>query len=241
MKGRLWLLNLTLLVLVIWTGTLVRDRWRDARAREALLLQQQMTPAPPPALAPLPPVTPAPVASYLDVAQKMLFVRDRNPTLILDPPPPPPAPKPMPPLPVAQGVIDVGAGPSAILSEKPGGPVKRYRAGEKIGEFTLVAMSNKEIVFEWEGQQIRRKLEELRDKRPPVQNTPQEQNAPAAAPPPQATSITPQKAGPGQNVGGEFKACVAGDNSPPGTVVDGMRKVVGKSPFGDSCRWEPVR
>jgi hypothetical protein len=36
------------------------------------------------------------------------------------------------------------------------------------------------------------------------------------------------------------KPCAPGDKQRAGTVVDGYKKVVGKTPFGEVCRWEPV-
>lgn len=43
---------------------------------------------------------------------------------------------------------------------------------------------------------------------------------------------------PGADVGQGYRSCVPGDNSPSGTIVDGYRKVMTKSPFGVSCGWE---
>jgi TonB family protein len=39
---------------------------------------------------------------------------------------------------------------------------------------------------------------------------------------------------------GGFKRCELNDNTPAGTVVDGYRKVVSPTPFGEACRWDPV-
>ena len=47
--------------------------------------------------------------------------------------------------------------------------------------------------------------------------------------------------GPGIELGQGSRACVPGDTTPPGTVKDGFRKVVNKTPFGNSCRWEAVK
>jgi len=50
-----------------------------------------------------------------------------------------------------------------------------------------------------------------------------------------------ETARPGANVGQGYRGCVAGDNSPAGTIVDGFRKVMTTSPFGVSCGWEKVQ
>lgn len=42
-------------------------------------------------------------------------------------------------------------------------------------------------------------------------------------------------------IGGGVKACVPGDDSPAGTVVDGYKKVIEATPFGTACRWIAVK
>jgi mannose-6-phosphate isomerase-like protein (cupin superfamily) len=45
---------------------------------------------------------------------------------------------------------------------------------------------------------------------------------------------------PGADLGDGYRSCLAGDNSPSGSVVDGYRKVMSTSPFGVSCGWEKI-
>jgi hypothetical protein len=242
LRRRLWLVDLALLVLVVLAATALRQRWADGRGREEALLKRIVPVPGPPVIAPLPKQAPSTAAQYLEVAEKMVFSRDRNPTVILDPPAPPPPPKPMPQLPTAYGVMDLGDGPTAILREKPGAEHRGYRAGEKIGEFKVVAFNNVEIVLEWEGKYVRKNLQELADHQPTVQQqAPAEPQQSAAAPAqPQMTNVSAPK-GPGTDMGNSTRACVPGDNTPAGTVQDGLRKVINKTPFGESCRWEPVQ
>jgi hypothetical protein len=47
--------------------------------------------------------------------------------------------------------------------------------------------------------------------------------------------------GPGLEGGGSNRLCDPADRSPSGTEQGGFRKVVVSSPFGQTCRWEPVR
>lgn len=243
MRRNLWLIDLSLLGLVLLTGSLLRDRVDRSRQREEALLRRSVAPAPPPRLAALPSVVPSTPSSYLNVAQELLFSRDRNPAVILDPPPPPPPPKPMPTLPLAYGVINLGQGPTLMMSEKPGAQQRGYRAGDKVGAFTLVSINGSEIVFDWEGKKIVKRLDEIIDKKameakqPPVE---QAQAQPAASSQP-VSSLGRVEAGPGVELGANSRACVPGDSSPAGTVADGFRKVVNKTPFGDSCRWEAVK
>ncbi|HET8547258.1 MAG TPA: hypothetical protein VFL57_04605 [Bryobacteraceae bacterium] len=236
MKRRLLLLDIVLLWLVILAGTTLRGRWLEAREREQRLLGETVPAIPPPAIAPIPPVVPAKAMQYVEVAQKMLFSRDRSATVILDPPPPPPPPKPMPQLPSARGVMAFGGTPIVMLSEKPGTPHRGYRPGEKVGEFRLLAVNNTHILFEWEGLRVLRRLEDISDKSTaPAEAAPAAASAAALAAP---QVVSPVRAAPGIQLGAETKACVPGDNSPPGTVADGYRKVVTQTPFGASCRWE---
>ena len=95
---------------------------------------------------PPPPVKPAPfqAINYNDVAQKMLFSKDRNPNI---PPPAPTArrrrrPPPMPALPHLYGVLGLPDGAVAIMSEKAGTPQKKVRVGDSVGEFKIAKSNN---------------------------------------------------------------------------------------------------
>jgi hypothetical protein len=240
LRRKLWLIDLTLLALVVWAGSALRDRWEQSREREEILLGQMVPKVPPPVIPPLPGVTPVTAVNYLGVAEQLVMSRDRNPTVILDPPPAPPPPKPMPSLPLAYGVIDLGTGPSVILSERSGSPQRGYRVGEQIGEFKLLAVNSQEILFEWDGKQVRRKMEEVIDKNAKTVEPPPAQRA-ASTPKTNAPTTVGAKAGPGIELGPTTKSCVPNDKTPAGTVQDGYRKVVMKTPFGESCRWEAVK
>lgn len=244
MRRHLWLLDLFLLITVVITGFVLKQRWSETSIREQTLLKQAVPVPPAPALPGIPRVNPATPATYMAAVQMNLFSRDRNPNVILDPPPPPPPPPQMPPLPVAYGVMDLGGGPTAILAEKAGATHRGYRPGEKIGAFKIVAMNNREILFDWNGQPVKKTLEELADHRPTMTSsgsTAEPAPAAAAAAAQPATKVLGGVAGPGADLGNQTRACAPGDTSAAGAVVDGMRKVVTKSPFGDVCRWEPVK
>jgi hypothetical protein len=239
----LWLLDLLLLAAVTLVGLMLRDRWVAADAREQALLRQMIPAVPTPALPQLPTVAPVTAAAYVDVAQQLLFSRDRNPTVILDPPPPPPAPpppKPMPDLPAAYGVLDLGTGLRIILAEKAGSVHHGYQAGQTVGAFKIVSLTPTEITFDWEGKKVTRRIEQILDRSTAksAENAPQ---APAKQPEPNKLNSVAAKTGPGQELGEKTRACVPGDPTPAGTVQDGFRKVVTKTPFGDSCRWEAVQ
>ena len=239
MRRKLWLLNLALLALVVLAGYRLREQWRVARAREqALLGQKVVVSAQKIGVGNAP--QPVSAANYLDVAQKMLFSRDRNPNVEVDAPPPP---KPMPPLPKAHGVMMLADPPTAILSEKSGGPQKSYRPGDKIGQFKVIEVTTAEIEFEWEGKRVRRTIEDLADKQV-AQAVAAPEAAPAAPPPQQAGATLIGKQAEttmGPNNSSEPRPCDPNDSAPEGTVQSGMRKVYTNSPFGKICRWDPVK
>lgn len=241
MKRRLWLLNLALAAAVAALGWQLRTRWLEARTREQAVSRPTRAPAPPPIVTPAPPVPPISPAAYLDTAKKLLFAKDRSSTVVIETAPP----KPMPSLPIAYGLMDVGFGPTALMSEKRGSPQESYKAGDQIGAFKLIAVNarEREVVLEWEGGKVTKKVDDLMDKTAgaPAQEAVQERPAAPAAPVVTPVSAEPVRAGPGASMGGEVRACVAGDSSPAGTVLDGLKKVVSESPFGKICRWEPVK
>ena len=239
MKKKLVWLNLALVALIVLAGWRARQAWREAERREQTVLRAALNPLPPPPLAPLAPVEPLAAVAYEEVAQKMLFTPDRNPTVVVEPA----KPKPMPPLPVAYGVMNFGDGPIAVLAEKANTPHRAYKPGETIGEFKLLSASGTELVFEWEGQRIARRVEELRRRDSGERGGADVATHTATpAPPPSASVQVVQERplGPGETVG-SVRTCQPGDNMPPGTVVEGFRKVVSSTPFGRVCRWEPVQ
>lgn len=233
MRRKLVLLNLVLLALAAVAGWRLRIEWVEAHRHESAVIHAKLPPAAAPpfkALEPPPPVTPV---QYQDIAQKDLFAKDRNPNVVVEtvaaPPPPP-----MPPLPVIRGIFNFG-GVSAIMAENTKTQPKEVHPGDKVGEFTLVALNNQEIVLEWNGEQVHKNVSELMD-----HSIPEQAAAPAAAaaaaPPP-----TPQinaKSGPGVDMGAGRKACVPGDATPAGTMQDGLKKVTWETPFGTGCAWE---
>ncbi len=245
MKQRLLLLNVILLIAIVAAGSVLRKKYLESKGHQETVLKQKPSPVPAPNIPSIPKSAPVAATSYAQVAQQMLFTRDRNPNVILPPPPPPPPEKKMPPLPFAYGVMDFGSGPMVLLSEKSGGQNKPYKIGDKIGEFKVLAVSNKEITFEWEGKEVKKRLEELADK-VAASNAQAEAATTASKEPPKAPSVPappppPAEPKPSKVELGENRACQPGDSSPAGTVADGFKKIVKASPFGSTCYWEPSK
>jgi hypothetical protein len=235
---RLILLDLALLAVLGLLGFQMRREWAWAHARERAFLRATISPKPVSPLRPLPKVAPVSAATYAETAQMNLFSKDRNPTVIVEQVVQ--KPKPVPPFPVARGVMLWGnLPPTVVLSEKVGGPQKGYHAGDTIGEWSIVSVDNQFVVLEWDGQEFKKRLDELMDNTPVVVAGNQTPAAPQPAP--KAQNLGESNKGPGVDVGGGYRGCAAGDTTPPGAVQDGYKKVVSATPFGNACRWEAVK
>jgi hypothetical protein len=267
MNRNMLLLNSVLLLIVGTLGFTLRERWLSARQQDREMLQRQgpVPPVlPPPPLTPFKNVTPA---QYFEVADRTLFSKDRNPTLIADPPPPlPPAP-PMPDLPYYHGEMAIGE-PIVLLSTAKT-PQRSYRAGESIGEFKVIRFDRDTITFDWKGKTVERRLAELRPKETPqtaqsgvpsgapagavaatgtVSAAPVSAFTPAKAPVTSLNGTTSTSTGSDSNgsldsmLGPELspteRACVEGDSSAAGTVHSGYRKVSMITLLGPLCHWE---
>lgn len=239
MTRKLLFLNLALVVLICATGWRIWRTWTNARKLVEAVQHSSVKPVaftPEPEVKPLPPLV---AAHYLPVAQKLLFFQDRNPDVVIET-----ALKPLPPLPVAYGVLDLGVGPTVILSKGLKDPQGAYRVGDLFSGYRVVRITATTLTLDFEGRHVQRTIAELK---------PKEKASPAAAKrrvKMQVTNAAPKvisasaatKAGPGKaKMGGGIRACQPGDDSPPGTVAGGYKKVVSQTPFGQVCRWEPVK
>ena len=254
MKRKLWVLNFVLIAAVAGGAWRLRKDRQEMRTRESLTLAHK--PVAPP-LSAAPPVAAPPsvtATSYLDIAQKMLWAKDRNSQVIVDPPKPPEPPKPLPPLPSVRGVMDLGDGPIVMMGETSSARHRGVHPGEMIGKFKLVSVDAKELVLAFEDRTVKKTLDELIDRgddKGQVAGAPAVVGAgatsaaysaatrgmePAPPPPPPAG-----KSEPGVVLTEDTRSCQSGDSSPAGTIVNGMRKVVMQTPFGVACKWERVK
>jgi hypothetical protein len=270
LNRKLVLLNVAFLALAGALAWTLRSDWFSAHIKESAVLSQTVAPkkilAPPPP----PPVKTVSPAEYVDVASRMLFAKDRNPTVVIEPPPAKPEP-PMPALPRYYGQMAIGD-PVALLSLAAGAQ-RGYKAGDAIGDFTLVSFDRDNIEFEWHGKPVKRKVEELRpkDEGPAVSQVGTVAAAPAN---PAAAANTTSSVGllgggtparvsslgggtsgadggkpadsSGDSVMGPAQpdgshSCVPADSSPPGTVHSGFIKNVTPTVVGILCNWEKLK
>lgn len=251
MRRNLIVLNLLLLALCALAAWRFLDYRRERLAEQTRFLHRREAGLPPPVVLVSPVPEPAVSSAYVEVAQKLLLSPDRNPDVIIDVV----APKPMPPLPRAYGAINFGEGPRVLLAEKAGARQHSYSIGGKIGEFKVLAITQLGVVFDWEGQQVAARYQEMRDLTPapasetartsPIaQAVPSKEKAAAAESGSKAVptlgSASESRGRLGAGVG-SYRACTKDDDSPDGTVEDGFRKVSVSTPMGISCHWEKVQ
>jgi hypothetical protein len=241
MSRKLWFLNLLLLALAVFAGLQLRARWRAEKAREKAELRRQVPTIPGPQYTPTPVPPPTTPVNYVAIAQKDLFDRSRNPDVPVEvvlPPPPPPKP-PVPPLPVFHGSMNFGEGPMAMLSVTAGSPQQATRPGEMIGVFKLIDITRQDLTLEWNGELIRKSLDEITNNNagPPAEAG---SDVRTAAPQAQARVEAPTAKGPGGTGLNGSLLCQPNDSTPFGTVQDGHVKTEIKTPFGSACLWDPV-
>lgn len=241
---RLLVWNLLLAVCATAGIYQLRREWLETRAQEQVVLLRKPV-APRPDLTP-PPVKPAPfqATSYVDVAQKTLFAKDRNPNVEIVAPPPPPPPPPMPALPKVYGVMGLPSGAVALMSEKPNGAQKRVREGEDIGEFKVIKLDTQKITLKWMDKTVEKSIDELLDRQAAVASAPEPPPRVAAAPAPAAAPADSKPVDPKLGIeigppGHSIRACKGDDATPAGTVVEGYKKSIENTPFGQACRWLP--
>jgi hypothetical protein len=213
-----------------------------ARSRAFLATTVQQVAAPP--VSPLPRFAPLAAVAYAEVALLNLFSKDRNPQVIVDVEPP--KIKPTPAFPVARGVLlwD-GAPPVVVLSLRPGGAQKGYHPGEQIGDWTIVSVDSQYVVFRWDGKEFKKRIDELMERPAPgaeVAQTPSASGSNASSGAKAQSLSDSNKSEHWVDVGADdMRGCKPGDDSAPGAVVEGFRKVVSSTPFGSACRWEQVK
>jgi hypothetical protein len=230
MKRTLLLSNVLLALLITVSIWFLHHRHVEAQSTEARFLNSRVQAPPALVFATKPPVSVGAQAYVDNAVQKFVFSRDRNPNVIEKLTAPPPE-APMPPLPALYGVFIMGDVPTIFLGIG-GAPQRGYQAGARVGDFTLVAFDDKTVTFTWNQKEVKRTLEELA------------QNQAVAPPPPvtQTAAVMPPVVSHAENSGkpdAASRPCVAGDDSPSGTVApDGYKKVIIQTPVGSACRWD---
>jgi hypothetical protein len=260
MNGRLAVLNLALAMSILASGYKLRQNYLEDQAERQAFLRRQVAALVVPAAPLLAGAKPIQASTYLPVAERLLFSKDRNSNVIIEvvAAPPPPPPPPVPPFPAAFGMIGFG-GEVVVLLADTTGKQKGYHLGDAVGPFKLSGIRGDELTLEWNGQEFKKSVTELKKLQAPTAAAEAagasrekaeadfrridsgNRQYPPPTTPEQREQILRVDRGPGLNIGGPDRACDPNDKAPAGTVQGGFRKVVTPSPFGGICIWEPVR
>src|SRR5579872_1444377 len=157
--GYHWKLNVVLFAVILFACCRFRREWRRVGLREAATFNAPQPTAPSEVFLPLSATARVKPEDYADIAQKMLFDKSRTPIPVAEVLPPPLL-APRPPLPLFHGVMNLGGGVTAFLSEKRDSPQRAVHIGDTIGNFTLVGISREEVILEWGGQTIHEGMDE---------------------------------------------------------------------------------
>ena len=221
MRQQMAILNVVLLVVALGLGIKLRGDWQRAQRRYAALGA-----ATPPAL-PGAPAQAALAADWEVIAQRNLFSPDRNNEL------PKSAGEKQQPEPIVVGTMNLGPGRKlALMSEAnpPAGTMPRQvKEGETFAGYRVVSIGDNEVEIEYEGQKKKLGV---------YISAQQVSSPPASASSPQVVSTGSVPAGP---MNQSVTTLDANNELPAGTVVGDRRKVVTKTPWGNSISWEPVK
>jgi hypothetical protein len=234
---KLLILDIVLIAIVAFAGVQWRNAWKASRQREAARLNRPLKPLPPPPVTPLPAPDPVIATRYAKVAQNMLFDPSRNPTVVVEKKPEPPPPPP-PPLPTYRGMMNLGDGLVALFRVPGQSGLQSFRVGDAVGPYKLLDINSEAITLEWEGKKFYSGVSQTPDQ--PSQDKGADL-ARTAAPAVTAAPPPPALKGPGEDSGRGYRNCTVNDGQAEGAVVDGFRKVLYTTPFGQACRYEPVR
>jgi hypothetical protein len=205
--------------------------------------------------------TPSSAASRTPEQQSFVAICDRdlfNPKRAM--PKPEEKEAKVPDLPLLFGTMNLGDGWCALMA--PGGqptPVsKRVLPGEEIGGYKLVSIAGSQVVVEWSEKRFTIDVSESARRVPRiVEKT--VSTVTAASPPKSPIPVVSAGIGSATTIaspihstetsGGRQGFSPAGYNAPQGapvdapdgTVLNGKRKVIRKTPFGDQVWWEDVK
>jgi len=249
---KLLILDVALAVGVIFGAYQLHEQMTAAKLRQAGMPGPAPKPGALPATVPMgqkPAVAPS---GYKEIADKLLFDASRNPNIVIEkaPEPAPPPPPVPPPLPVFHGMMDLGDGPFAMMTESGQSHYIEVHRGGMIGPFKLLSFNREEFEVEWNGKVIRRRADEADEERArpgaAVGTAPAPAVTKGIVPGVAAPEVAPSQQskadlGPGQPLSDTVRTCQPGDGSPAGTVSDGYRKQLKPNPFGTSqCLWVAI-
>ncbi len=250
MKQKLLALNIGLGLIIVLAALELNGRIREASERRDALLGVAEAKSTPPFPAPEPAADLRP-ADYRPIVDRLLFSADRNPVIEVEEPVEEKVERPA--FPLLVGVVDLGDGPIAMMSETARDTPTPVAVGEKVGEFTFLAALNDRVTLEWSG----RKFEVGRDELTGAAEGRSSKSKPSAKKS-RPAARRPTKAASSAKVGGDKAKSVsskhyvgptfagrsdrrradADDGVADGTESEGWVRRVRKTPFGSQHWWE---
>ena len=247
---KLLALNVALSLLVVWGVVELNGRIGEASGRYGILNPSQPPREPPSFDSPQAPSKVRP-GDHQSIVQRLLFSPDRSPDVEVEPPPPP-APVVRPAFPLLVGVMELGEGPIALMAPDVETPATPVEVGERVGEYVFLGSAGDVITLEWKGEQLEAHHAEMkggasdvpRGKRRARRGRRRGGGDPFEA----LAASTPVKRKEPEGLGGKYsigKEIRPGvyngdpkDDSPAGTVFQGLVKQVQNTPFGRKTWWE---
>ena len=247
MKRRLLLINALLAGALILGGAELYRGYIEGEQRFARL-DELADPKQAPAYAA--PGKPSDVraANYLPIVDRFLFSADRNATVVVEVVAPPEIVRP--PLPSLTALVDLGGGPTALMTADDDAAPRWVGLNEKIGEFEFKRVQGNQVMVAWRDQEfVVEEAEERPAPRPRTGRVPKKSGTrpprtprPGSPPTDLAGGSPPAVSGGavkmGNPINDETRTVAAGDNSPEGTESDGYVKTVNQTPFGPQTFWK---
>ena len=188
----------------------------------------------------------------MPIVDRFLFSAARNATVLVEVEAPPEVQRP--PLPLLTALVDLGNGPTALMTADPDEPARWVSLNEKVGEFEFKRVDGNQVLVSWNEQEFAveeaaerpapRRTKKSASKTPDGSRPPAPRKAGQAAPPtdlalgPGPAAVSGAAIEMGAAINEKARAVAAGDDSPEGTESGGYVKVVRQTPFGPSPYWK---
>ena len=243
MSRNLVVLNLALLAVLVAGATALYRGTMEAKQRYDIFERTELGQATGTFSRPAKPAAVRP-SDYMAVVDRLLFSKDRNPIVAVKVPPPETVDRPD--LPRFIGLMDLGEGPIALMASDSKATPKPVTRGEKVGEFTFVAVQGDAIIFQWQDETIEVSQAELKGSPAQAAGTSPGPRRSAGTQPASSARLDPRRE---ERVGGQYNigperagqpgvyAADPKDTSPHGTEHAGFVKTVRKTPFGNQSWW----
>jgi hypothetical protein len=238
MKRSYILVNLLLLCSAAFFGYELKSYWSEYRLAHNIALLSPGSGVS--ETSPKAGVDSAGVSNYAAIVDNHLFSADRTNVIPLEAAAE--TSKSAPPKPILMGTLQLDEDEFALMvsdAQRDNMNYKRLKVGESLDGYTLVKILDQKVMMKGEGKEVEVRLNE------PSKMVARE-IAPAASTAPGATGqVTTVGSGPPATLsvrsGTTTGQAVPKGAIPPGTVVNGRRKILVPSPFGMMESWEEVK